>query len=180
MTVGGITLVVFGIFVGVIVWGCVTIAPLMKEATQYADEAVPAIAAKWDSEELMKRAAPQLKATFTPAILASAYAMFSSFGPMAKYNGSKCSVGEARDPQTGKRVVATCVASASCENADVMIRLGLVRIDEAWEIGAIIVQKTSRGSMPAQGVTAFGLGTLEHPEGVLLFFDVGRLARHRT
>ncbi len=171
--VGAITLVLVALIVALVVWGLFALAPLNKEATAYADQAIPAIAANWDRNELLKRAAPELKQSLTPAGLDSVYSLFASFGPMVKYNGATCAVTGSLSTASGKVIVAKCVATAKCQNADVSFQLSLLRENNVWLIGGIFVAKTVLANAPASGA---GFGTL--PEATAPEHTITWLSSH--
>ncbi len=157
---GGIALAVIVLIIGSMIWAGVSLGPLIKEATAFTDEAVPAIAAKWDREELIKRASPELKANLTREDLDNVYTVFASFGPLVKYNGSTCMVSAMMTTQSGRTMTASCLATAKCQNADIQVRLALTKQHDAWAIGGIVIGRAASPAEPQPPATSLGLGTL--------------------
>ena len=58
------------------------------EGRAYVDSAVPAIARNWDRQELLDRAAPELKAKAPPELLDQVFGMLAKLGPMSTYDGA--------------------------------------------------------------------------------------------
>jgi hypothetical protein len=116
---------------------------LDREAKAYVDAAVPAIAANWSADELMRRAGPKLL-KIKPDDVRTAFALFAKLGPLIQYKGSKgdatifASVGG-----NGQSITAKYLAEATFKDGDASIDIELDKLEGAWKIRGFRVNSTA-------------------------------------
>lgn len=107
---------------------------LDKSSKAYVDEAVPAIAASWNAEELIMRASPELLKVMSVDKLDTMFKLFAEkLGALKEYQGSE---GDSlvNFSSSGKVITANYIAKAAFEKADAQIRIGIVKHDEKWQL----------------------------------------------
>lgn len=160
--VGAITLliVVSLIGMGIVAWQ--RSGPLGEEAKAYADEAIVAIATKWDAQALIERAAPEFKRK-TPDAETRRIAQTASnhFGNLKKYdNNSKCIIQRQQyTTHQGSLVEALCMARAEFDRTVGTFRLSLIKRNDDWRLLGFNIQsdKSDDGSAPTPMVRDFDL-----------------------
>jgi hypothetical protein len=161
---GAIALVVIVLVGALFAYGWVVAVPLIKSAGAYTDDAVQAIAKSWDSEELVKRAAPDLKAALTPDVLQSNFAQFAALGPLVKYKGSVCNVARSVTTASGSaELLVGCTATAACQNADARFDVALLRVGQSWQIEGLVISKAPSGAAMQPPSFGFGISTGSAP-----------------
>lgn len=121
---------------------------LDQESRAYTANAVTAVVAHWNANELLRRAAPQLLRASKPnAVRAFVAAAADRFGPMVRYEGSR---GQARIlTDFGRSTVITAhyVALVRCAKGEVELRIGLIKRDGRWMITGFHMQ-VPKGTNP--------------------------------
>lgn len=164
--VGALALIVVLLFVAFAAWAIISAIPLVKSATAYVDDAVPAIARKWDREELLKRMTPEMQASMTREGLDPVFTVFASFGTLVKYDGATgCSAGTTLSTNSGRTAWANCEATAKCVNANVLFRVGLVQVGKSWAIQSFFVSRKTTATTTG---TSVGFGSTTAPQGLSL------------
>lgn len=106
----------------------------------FVDRAIPAITAHWDKEELLKRAAPELKQKLKPGEITALFARLSRLGPLVKYEGAKGQANMWYRIGSGASVTAFYDAMARYQNSDAQIGVLLVKRGGRWLIEGFHVQ----------------------------------------
>ncbi len=119
-----------------IVFGLNAIKPLTAEATAYADNAVPAIAAEWNGAELENRASPELLDVLTAEILSNVMTFGDqNLGALQQYHGASCLIVDFQFTKNdGEFVQASCEARAEHEHGDAGYTLDLIKRNDAWSL----------------------------------------------
>ena len=133
-------LVAGGIGVGVLVHRG---SALDAQSKAYVDNAVPAITAGWSKQQLLSRAAPELRATLRPGQLSSLFANLSRLGSLVRYEGATGGSNVSFVLGAGKTVTAAYVAKARFQNGTADIRLALVKEKGRWQIDGFHVDIVS-------------------------------------
>lgn len=113
---------------------------LDSESRAYMDQAVPAIANRWDKNELLERATPALRSVIKPEELAQLFSTFSRLGKMAEYRGASGEATMWLALNSGIAVSASYVARANFENGSATFRIGLRKLDGHWLINSFYVE----------------------------------------
>jgi hypothetical protein len=135
-------LVVLGsIFLAIIVLGAIGIAfvavrgnALDKESKAYAESAIPAIVTRWSEKALLDRASPEFKQVVTIDQLDRLFRWFSSLGQLQKGEPSQGHAVISATTQTGKMISAQYRAKATFQKEEAMIKLGLIKHGDHWQI----------------------------------------------
>jgi hypothetical protein len=109
-------------------------AALDTASKAYTEDAVLAIAANWEPDELWKRASPHLRKIATRDQLAGIFeAAKRALGPMQEYRGSK---GQALIGfiNGGKSISARYVATGDFQRGRANLRIGLIKQGDSWMI----------------------------------------------
>jgi hypothetical protein len=115
-------------------------AALDEASTQYADQAVIAVASNWDKHALLARGSDELlQAARLQIDLDAQFAQWSMLGSMLSYQGVKGAATVAFSVETGKIITALYFATAKFQRGDAEIRVGLVERMGKWEIGSFQV-----------------------------------------
>jgi hypothetical protein len=106
---------------------------LESEAPRYLSEALPAIAANWDPDELMKRGSPGFLKVTSEEKLREALKPFHALGAFVRYDGA---IGNAGWNWTNGQSTATgsYVAKATFSNGQVTFTVKLSKHDDEWMI----------------------------------------------
>lgn len=140
---GALTLTVFvaaGIAVGVLAYKGIA---LDAQSKAYVDKAVPAITAGWSEQQLLRRAAPELRAALKPRQLNSLFATLSRLGSLVRYEGATGGSNVSFMVGTGRTISAFYVAKARFQNGTADIRLVLVKKKGRWQIDGFHVEIVS-------------------------------------
>jgi hypothetical protein len=133
---------IFGaVFLTLIVLGGVGITVLAirgtaldKEGRAYADAAIPAIITTWSEKDLLDRASPEFKKIVTIDQLDRLFRWFSGLGPLKKCEPAQGQAGVSITPRTGKVTEGKYIAKAQFEKGEAIVRLGLIKHGEQWQI----------------------------------------------
>ena len=127
-----ILLVVAGIAAAIIIpkaWA------LNKNAIAYFEMNVPLVVATWNSEELVKRAAPEMLVGPAKEQMSKLFLQLSKLGKLKKLDTPLGQVTTGYYPGTQfKGTWADCVANAEFEAGPARIKLVLKRDGEGWQI----------------------------------------------
>ena len=104
------------------------------ESKAFVDSAVPTIAATWNKQEFLDRAAPELRERVKLEELNSLFDRFSQLGPLVRYEGATGRAGMSYMTGAGSTVSASYVAMAHCQNGNVTFRIGLLKRDGRWMV----------------------------------------------
>jgi len=110
-----------------------------RGSKSFVDTAVPAIVTKWNEDELLDRATPELRTSITSDQLKSSFRTFSQVGPLIEYEGSQGQWNMSYVSATGTTVSAQYVAKARFQNGDAIFRIYLMRRDGRWLIQGFYV-----------------------------------------
>lgn len=132
--VGGIALTILILIAGGIGYVAYRGNGLDAQSKAYVDAAIPAIAAHWDREQLIARAAPELLKATNPVQLQAVFDTFAKAGPLVHYDGAKGQATMSYFSGTGSSVTAIYVATAHCRDAVATIHLTLVKRGGKWMI----------------------------------------------
>jgi hypothetical protein len=106
-----------------------------QSARAYVDEAVPAITAHWDVDELTERADPALLREADGAKLKLLFVWLSTLGPLQTYQGASLQSTYVQSMTgSGTATTARYVATARYARGDARIELIVVRHGEGWHI----------------------------------------------
>jgi hypothetical protein len=106
---------------------------LDADANAYVESAVVAICGKWDQQQLIDRASPELLAAIQPGELAALFEKLSAAGPLFKYEGAN---GQATMTvyNGNSKIAAKYVAKALFAHGEGTIDISLVQTDGKWRI----------------------------------------------
>jgi len=147
-TIALVIVVAGGIGIGVLIHNG---SALDAEAKAFVDSVVPAIGARWDKDDLLGRATPELREYAKPDDVAALFQRFSQLGALMKYEGSQGQALMAYNSGSGSAVSATFTAKAKFQNGDATFRVALVKRDGQWMIqnfyvDAPPVKRTAQGT----------------------------------
>jgi len=121
-----------GTLVGVTVYKGVA---LDKESARYVDDAVIAITAHWNTDELLNRASPEFKKITTRDRLMSIFdAISGALGPLVDYEGAKGDATIKTMMGSGTTITAIYKARAKYQKGSAEITLRLIKINDTWMI----------------------------------------------
>jgi hypothetical protein len=120
---------------------------LDADAKTYVDGAVVAICSKWDQQQLIDRASPELLAAAKPGELAALFEKLSSAGPLSKYEGAN---GQASVMiyNGNSKITAKYIAKALFAHGEATIDISLIQNDGKWQIAGFHVNIAAK---PADG-----------------------------
>ena len=104
------------------------------EGKAFVDRAIPAIARNWDRQELLDRAAPELRAEATPEQLDTVFGTLTKLGPMVEYQGAKGEAVTTYTTSSGSVVTAKYEAKGRFQNGGAIFQIVLVKRDGHWMI----------------------------------------------
>lgn len=107
---------------------------LDRASKAYVEHSVLAIAAKWDADELWKRASPHLRAIAKPDEVRGLFdAARGALGPLVEYRGSR---GEAAMVVRNSEMMVSAqyIAGGRFQNGDADLQLVLIKQGEQWMI----------------------------------------------
>jgi hypothetical protein len=111
------------------------------ESRDFVDSAVPAITARWSSDELLDLAAPELLANAQPAQMKAAFSTLSrQLGHLTEYEGATGDSLVTYTAGTGSTIKASYLARAKFEAAPASIWVMLVKRDGHWMISGFRVE----------------------------------------
>jgi hypothetical protein len=106
---------------------------LESEAPEYLSEAIPAIAANWEPDELIKRASPEFLKVTSEKKLHDTFKPFQAMGAFVRYEGATGSAGwNYANGQSA--VTGSYVAKAMFSNGEVTFTVKLSKHDDRWMI----------------------------------------------
>jgi len=113
--VGALALLIVGSIAVLFFIGLQKAGPLLQEAHDYADDAIPAVATKWDGAALSSRAAPELADLLKNGALETIMAEGSRLlGEMTAYENAACQITNYQfNTDSGELVLAACTARAT-------------------------------------------------------------------
>jgi hypothetical protein len=120
------------------------------ESKAFVDSAVPAIAARWDQQQLLDRATPDLKRSISQDRLTSMFKGLSQLGPLVNYEGATGEANMLYFTGTGASVSASYVAKADFQNGNAVFQIALVKREGHWMINGFHVDPRS-GSRAREG-----------------------------
>lgn len=140
--IGVLALVVVVAVAALIFIGFSAIKPMTEEATAYVDEAVPAIAAAWDADELRSRASPELLEAAGNDDIENLMRFISArLGGMTTYDGATCLVVDySMTSAQGEVIIAQCTADAAFEFGGGKFSVNVIKRDDAWKFLAFFVE----------------------------------------
>jgi hypothetical protein len=112
---------------------------LDESSRRYVDGALPAILQTWSSDELIKRAAPELRQTATDAQMTAVFAKLSELGTLITYGGAsgesnvkmQLGIGTTRSE---KLATAHYVAHPEFEKGPAEVTVDLIQDGSDWKI----------------------------------------------
>jgi hypothetical protein len=106
---------------------------------EFVDEAVPAIASRWDCQELIRRADDTLLQSESPAALQSFCNNFAErLGPMTRYDGIR-----SRNIRVNNNVTTGEFTTAiQCEKAAATVEMVITKRGDVWKISGIRVESS--------------------------------------
>jgi hypothetical protein len=107
---------------------------LDKESKAYADTAIPAIGTTWSQKELLDRASPELKQAVTTDQLDHLFRWVSGLGQLQKCEPAQGQALMSATTQTGRMISAQYTAKATFQKGEALIKLGLIKHGNEWEI----------------------------------------------
>jgi hypothetical protein len=146
MIFGALALVGAIAVAGALGWAAYRASALDEESRAFVDDAAPAIARKWNRQELLNRAAPELKAEATPGQLDLVFDTANKLGAMYAYVGAKGGSTMSYTAVAGGTVTAHYLAKVRCQNGDAIFDIGLVKRDGHWFILTFHVTPMPDGS----------------------------------
>jgi hypothetical protein len=123
---------------------------LDAESKAFVDSAIPAIAAGWNKQQFLDRAAPELRERVKPEELNALFNHFAPLGPLVEYEGATGEATMSYMTGAGGTVSAFYVAKARCQNGSVALRIRLLKRDGRWMIRDFRVDSVP-GSQTGQG-----------------------------
>ncbi len=134
-------IVLGSIFLALIVLGAIAIAfvairgnALDRESKAYADSAIPAIVSTWSEKALLDRASPEFKKVVTIDQLDRLFRWVRGLGALQKCEPAQGQAVMSATTQTGKMTSAQYVAKASFAKGEAVIKLGLIKHGDQWQI----------------------------------------------
>ena len=131
--IGGIFLLLLVVGAAFFGWVAYQGRGLDASSKTYVDESVPAIVSGWSTDELLKRAHPELTKTATREQMERLMGKLSTLGKLERYEGSRGDSKIFVSPQ-GKTISAAYVANARFEKGPATISIRLLQKDGAWLI----------------------------------------------
>jgi hypothetical protein len=131
---GGLFVLLIAVGVGLGIWTIRSADHGPKSARAYVDEAVPAITAHWDSNELTTRAAPALLRVTDAGKLKVLFVWLSTLGPLQAYQGASLQGTAVQTSPAGTITTTRYLASAHYEHGDARIDVLLIRDGALWQI----------------------------------------------
>jgi hypothetical protein len=108
---------------------------LDAESNAYVGDAVVAITAHWNADELMKRSTPDFRRITKPDVLQGLFdAASTALGPLEDYEGAKGDAMVSVMAGSGTTISARYVAHARFQKGDADLKLTLLKIDGTWRI----------------------------------------------
>jgi len=138
-TLGVIFIVLIILFVGAITYTFLVGSKLKSEAKAYVDSTVPILVKDWDLNELKSRANKSLLASTNESNLNNIYSVYKKLGKMTKYIGAKGNAIKMLNGPDGIKATAQCIITAQFENGNATITLGLLKVNQSWEISSIYI-----------------------------------------
>lgn len=150
--VGTLALLVVIMFGALFFIGYQRVQPIFDEAQEFADTAIPAIAANWDGEELSSRAAPELADILQNGVLEELMTTASfQLGAMTSYSGASCQITRYEiNTDNGEFVLAECLATGEFEKANASFRVDILKRNSEWKILGFYVTPELAGNQPVQ------------------------------
>jgi len=112
---------------------------LDTESRTFVDEAIPAVVAEWDVEELVARGTPELGRYPLRQQLVDIFFLYRRLGKLTKYEGATGEATIALNSRQGLVITAQYVATASFEAGKATINTVLVKQHGAWRIAGMQV-----------------------------------------
>jgi hypothetical protein len=112
---------------------------LDAESKAFVDRAVPAIVGKWDKNQLLELASPELQQKVRPDELNALFTSLSRLGHLVEYVGATGDARMSYNLGSGGTLTASYLARARFENGAAMIRLNLIKRDGDWMINYFYV-----------------------------------------
>ena len=136
---------------GLGMWMFASVERSGQSARAYVDEAVPAITAHWDVDELTERADPALLQQSDGAKLKLLFVWLSTLGPLQTYQGASLQSSYVQSMTgSGTSTTARYVATARYAHGDARIDLIVVTHGQGWHIVRFYVNSDA---LPPQAPT---------------------------
>jgi hypothetical protein len=117
---------------------------LNTESKAYVDDAIVAIVAHWDKDELLKRTTRHFRENTKRYDVEQLFdAAAAGLGPLVHYDGATGQALMVATAGSGKKISATYVAKASFERGDASVRIVLLKSDATWEIEGFQIDSLS-------------------------------------
>lgn len=115
-----------------------------NESKAYADSAIPAIVSTWSEKELLDRASPEFKQSFTT----DQFRRFSGLGPLQKCEPAEgqTTMSFTKQLEADRVISGQYTAKATFEKGEASIKLGLIKHGDQWQIQSFDVD--SPGLVP--------------------------------
>jgi len=104
---------------------------LNAESRAFVDDTVPAIAASWQKEQLLSRAAPELGSAARQTELTLLFQSLSQFGKLFEYQGA---IGKAYLSYASPTIFAAYTAKAKFQNGEALFEIWLLKRKGRWMI----------------------------------------------
>ncbi len=134
MALGYISLAIIVVIAAVVGILAVVGHSLDRESKAFVDDAIPAIAARWDVREIQKRASPEFDEGMNYDDLAQDLEELRQMGKLVEYKGSTGQSNITISFQLSYEITADYSANADFETATADIRMSLIRHDGKWQI----------------------------------------------
>jgi hypothetical protein len=106
---------------------------LDAESKAYVETSFKAIASKWDQQELLDRASPELLASIKPDALTQVFDKFSQYGALVEYEGATGAANVSYFNGVSK-ISAGYQGKAKFENGEATFNVLLVKLSGKWLI----------------------------------------------
>ncbi len=107
---------------------------LDQASKEYADQAIPAIVARWSPDELAKRESKAFRKAMGDQQLVQLFGIFRKLGAMKSFEGCTGESHISYSLNLTRVVTASYAGKASFDNGDAEIRVGLIQENGVWKI----------------------------------------------
>lgn len=108
-------------------------------AKQYADQVVNAATARWDSEELLRQASPNLLKSSSAEQVRDLFGMFAMLGPLQENRGCEGQTTTMVSVTGQGSVTGRYACSVRYHKSEATVQLNLIRLDERWKVNGFHV-----------------------------------------
>lgn len=130
--------------------GAQRVKPILAEAHEYADDAIPAITTQWNGAELYSRATPELKELLANGALEQLMSAGSfQLGRLQDYAGATCVLSQyLMTTSDGETALVQCTGEATYQKAIAAFTLNLAKRKGEWGVLGFFVVAQEANDQP--------------------------------